>query len=451
MKKLFKSTKIFFKNLWKVIDNKVIIPTTKLILKTNDKFDGSGKGFEKWLSNTNVLLFISLFIAAFLFIMVDQKVLQFAESSAKVLKGQAVTAKYNEESYVVEGIPETVDITLIGSSANLYFATQSPIGEILVDLSNYGPGTHKVDITYNQAMSSISYSINPSTITVNIYQKVSKTKTLSVDILNKESLDEKLIIEKVSFESDQVVIKGAEKDIAKVAAVKALVDVKNIVSQTVGTTVIKDVPLKAYDEKGYIVDVEVVPENMDVTLEIASPSKTVPIKINPIGNVSFGLAIASLTASENNVTIYGQQTVLDTINYVTVDVDVSELKSNKTFKLALPNIVGIKSMNIKNLSVTVTVDKASEKELTNVGIEYRNLKAGLSVQASSGADATVSVSVLGVESVLSGITNENITAYLDLNGLAVGTHEVEVKVESNDNRITSTPKLAKAKIVIKAK
>ena len=37
------------------------------------------------------------------------------ENSAEILKSLPVTTEYNEASYVVEGLPETVDVTLIGS------------------------------------------------------------------------------------------------------------------------------------------------------------------------------------------------------------------------------------------------------------------------------------------------------------------------------------------------
>ena len=39
----------------------------------------------------------------------------FAETVHEVLSGQAVTAVYNSEAYVIEGLPETVDIVLIGN------------------------------------------------------------------------------------------------------------------------------------------------------------------------------------------------------------------------------------------------------------------------------------------------------------------------------------------------
>jgi len=446
-----KKIKAFFKSLWKVIDNKIIVPLTKLILSINARFDNSNNHFEKWLSNTNVLLFVSLFIAATIFIGVDQKTLQYSESSAEVLKDQKVTVKYNDEAYVVEGVPDKVDITLIGSSADLYFAKQSQVGSIVVDLSNLGVGTHKVDITYSQAMPSITYSINPSSITVNIYEKISVTKTLSVDLLNEDKLDSKLVIDSYGVDSDQVVVKGAQKDIDKVAIIKALVDVDKIVNPTVGKQTVKDVPLKAYDVDGNVVDVEIVPEKVDVNLTISSPSKEVSIKANPTGSVSFGLGISSIVLSENKVTLYGKQSVLDGINNVSLDIDVSDLKENKTFKLALPSIVGVKSMSVKNINVTVSVDKSSEKELTGVALEYRNLGSGLSVQAASGTDTTTTVTLTGVESVINSITNDNVTAYLDLNGLTAGTHEVEVKVEGSDNRVAYASKVTKVTVNIKNK
>lgn len=448
---MIKKLKVFFKNILKIIDKRIILPLTKLIVSFNSNFENSGNHFEKWLSNTNVLLFITLFLSLLLFIGIDQKAIQFSSNSAEVLKDQKVIVKYNDEAYTVEGVPSTVDVTLIGNSADLYFAKQSKVGNIVVDLSNLGVGTHKVNIIYSQAMPSITYSINPGTITVNIYEKISVTKTLSVDLLNKEKLDSKLNIDKVSVASDQVVIKGSIKDTTKVAIIKALVDVDKIVNPGIGKQTVKDVPLKAYDVHGNMIDVEIVPMKVDVDLDISSPSKEVFIKANPIGKVSFGQAIESIDLSYKKVTLYGNNEALANINSVNLDVDVNELKDNKTFKLSLPNIVGVRSMSVKNINVTVNLGKSSERELEQVAIEYRNLKNGLTVQAATGADTNTKVSLIGVESVIKNIDNEDVTAYLDLNGLGVGTHEVNVQVEGKDNRVVYTSKVTKVTIVIKNK
>src|SRR5574344_1107182 len=179
MKKAVTKIRIFFTNLIKLIDRKIVIPVTKLIIKITSKFDKSSKFFEALLSKSSILLFISLFMALTLFIIIDQKKLVFTESSAEVLKSQPVNVIYNEEAYVVEGLPETVDVTLIGSKTDLYIAKQSPASDITIDLTGLKPGTHKVNIKYNQALSSINSSINPSVATVIIYKKVSEAKTLT--------------------------------------------------------------------------------------------------------------------------------------------------------------------------------------------------------------------------------------------------------------------------------
>ena len=45
--KILKAIRIFFRNLFKIIDKKIIVPITKLILKITSSFDTSGKKIEK--------------------------------------------------------------------------------------------------------------------------------------------------------------------------------------------------------------------------------------------------------------------------------------------------------------------------------------------------------------------------------------------------------------------
>ena len=89
-----------------------------------------------------------------------------------------INVKYNEEQYVIEGLPEKVDVTLIGSKADLYIAKQSVNSGVMIDLTGLTPGTHKVNIAYEQGLSGIEYSVNPSIATVIIYKKVSDTRDI---------------------------------------------------------------------------------------------------------------------------------------------------------------------------------------------------------------------------------------------------------------------------------
>lgn len=448
MKKTTNKIGIFFRKIGKFIDKRIILPFTKIITFITKKFNRSGKTFEQWLSKTNTLLFISLVFAVAIFIIVDQKILFYSESSAEILKSQTVTAIYNEENYVVEGLPETVDITLIGSKADLYIAKQSTSHEVVVDLTGLKPGQHKVNIKYNQANTDIDYKVNPSVATVMIYQKMSKAKTLTVDLLNQDSLDSKLSISNVDIDKDSVVVKGAEYQLAKVATVKALVDVNNLSSQDVGTIVMKDVPLKAYDESGNVVDVEIVPSTIDAKVTITSPSKEVPIKVIPTGEVAFGKAINSIESSETKVTVYGNSDVLDSLNYIPVEIDVNGLKENGEYKVQLENPVGVKSMSISNVVITVTLDDVSDKDINDVSIEYRNLGSEYTVQGLSASDVMVTVNIKGVSSVINGIGSNDIVAYLDLSGYTEGEYDVDVQVEGNDVKVQYQSKTKKVRIRI---
>ena len=162
----------FFRLLFNAFDRYVIMPITRFVFKISQLFGKPNKYFETWLSKSTTLLFISLFFAIVIFIVVDRKIITFSSQSAEVLKEQNINVKYNEEQYVVEGLPEKVDVTLIGSKADLYIAKQSSNNAVTVDLTGLTPGTHKVNIEYEQGLSGIEYSVNPSIATVIIYKKV---------------------------------------------------------------------------------------------------------------------------------------------------------------------------------------------------------------------------------------------------------------------------------------
>ena len=199
MKNLAKIIKNIISFFSRIIDKLIVMPISKLILLINKKFEKPGKRFENWLSRTNTLLFISLILAILIFIVIDQRILTYSESSAEVLTIDQVKVEYDEDNYVVVGVRVCVDITLIGNKADLYIAKQSPTNEVVIDLWGLKPGTHKVDIKYDQLSGNIRYSVNPSVATVVIYEKVSSTKTLSVDLLNQDSLDARYIIDEVYF------------------------------------------------------------------------------------------------------------------------------------------------------------------------------------------------------------------------------------------------------------
>lgn len=443
--------KRFFRGIVKFFDKRLITPITKLFVWFTEKSKELGKLFERMVAKKSSLIVLSLLLAIGIFYYIDTKSTIISETSAEVLYNQKVNAIYNEEAYVIEGLPETVDITMIGRKSDLYLAKQLPVDNVDIDLKDLKPGTHEVSLKYKGAINSVSYKIDPSVATVIIYSKMSEVRTLTADIVNQDKLNSKLSISKVELDTAEVIIKGAQYQLDKVATVKALVDISKIDNPSVGETTLSDVQLVAYDMKGLIIDVEIVPKTVTATVTIASPSKVVPIRIVPEGSVAFGKAISKITSSVESVTIYGDEEVLSNIKNIEVPVNVDGLSGTKKYTATIKKPSGIREISETTTSVSVSVETETTKEIENIQLVYENLSDNYSINAASGADASVNVVVKGVESVLEGIDADDVKVYVDLKGYGPGTHDVDVKVEGTDVRATYEPKVSKVTLIISKK
>lgn len=442
----------FFKLVFNSFDRYIIMPITRFIFNVTKIFNKPNKKIETWLSKSTTLLFLSLFLSITIFIVVDKKIISFSRHSAEVLKEQIINVKYNEEQYVVEGLPETVDVTLIGSKADLYIAKQSTNNSVTVDLTGLTPGTHKVDIEYEQGLSGIEYSVNPSIATVIIYKKVSDTRELSYDLVNTEKLDNTLIVNNVKLNVDEVTIRGAEYKIGQVTTVKALIDLEQLSKKEAGTQTINDIDLKAYDVKGNIVDVEFVPSKVNAEIELTSPSKIVPLNFVSKGSLATGKAIGKYSFSQNEVTIYGDSETLETIKGIDVEVDVSDIKEDITFKVEIKKPNGVKSISTNYVTVDLDItDSSSEPVKFEIALTGMNVAEGLIAQPLDNDNGFITVEVQGADSVLSSIDKSDIMVYVDLEGLTEGTYTKEIIVKGSNPLAIYKVKRTEATVVISKK
>ena len=439
------------KRFFRFIDKKIIIPITKFFVSIGEKLKVTDKPLEKALSKKSSIIILSLVLAIIVFFIIDRENTTLLETNAEVLYDIPLSATYNDEEYVVEGLPDTVDITLIGTKANLYLAKQLPTQDVTVDLSDLKPGVHKVNLKYKQSITSVEYKLDPSEVTVVVSSKKSETRSVESDIVNLNKLDSKLAINNTKLDTDDVIIKGTEESLAKVSTIKALINVSNMVDPKAGTNTLKDIPLIAYDEKGAKVDVEMVPSKVTATIEIESPSKTVPLEIEPTGNVIFGKAIKNITSSVQKVTIYGSSKVLDNTNSIKVKIDVNNLKSNKDYTVTIKKPAGIREISEKVVTAKVELDDEVTTELSGVKLGVVNLGSNYTAQATSENATEVTVILKGVESIIKNITPSDVEAYVDLEGLGAGDHEVEIKVKGTDPKVKYSSKVTKTIIKIAEK
>ena len=450
LKDILKPIKTFFKFIYKILDKILITPISKFVYYITDKLGNNSGAFERFLNKPGTLIYISLICAVVCFLVIDNKAVNLVSKESVVLTNQTVTANYNEEAYVVEGIPDSAEIILMGRKSDLYLAEQLADHKLTLDLSDLSEGTHKVKLKYNNPINSLEYKLDPSSVTVIIYPKKSEYRTLTKDIINTDKLKDVLVVSSVILDKDEVIIKSYEEKLDKVASVKAIIDAMATNATVAGTYTLENVKLVAYDENGTeIPDIEIVPGQVTATITITSPSKEVPIKIIPTGEVKSGSAINTITSDVNKVILYGDEEALKSIEELEVNIDVSDLSEDKSYQIDIPKPSNVRAMSETKMNVKVTMEKETSKEFEDIQIEMVNLKSGFKALGASEDDVKINVVVKGVSSLLEKLDKNSIKAYVDLSNVsAPGTLNVAVSVTGDDLRLQYTSKVKTVSIII---
>ena len=380
-----------------------------------------------------------------MFFLIDREVINLVQNEAEVIANQPVKVLYNEEAYVVEGLVDSVDVILTGNKSAIYLAKQLGNHEVVLDLTDYKPSntSYRVKLTYNQTVESIKYKIDPTYLTVTIKNKVSKLFSISSELLNESKLNEKLSVESVELSKSEVVVKGSEDALNKIATVKALVDLSNPDYSNAGTYETDNIPIVAYDEKGnMLTNVEIVPSTISATVTLDTYKATVPIKVLTTGTLVTGKAISTVNINGNatyTVDIYGEKSVIDNITSVPVTIDIDALgnSGSKTYNVTLTKPNGVRYISESSAKINISFDDEKQKTIDIPAslVTAKNLDNNLSPNFPADF-SIISIQVKGVESVINTITEENISAYVDLSGYTTGDYEVDLKIESDDPRVT---------------
>lgn len=437
LKKIGRIIFTILESLFKVIDKIIIMPISRLVYNISKSLNNNNINFNKLLNRPHFLIVISLIFAIICFWLIEYKVISLVENEAEIIKNVPVKLVYNEEAFVVENVPETINITIAGRKSDIYLAKQLGEFEAELDLSEFTEaGTYKVNFSCPEAIDSVKYILDPSYLTVTIKDKVSEVYSVEYDLVSTDDLDEKLSVGSVTLDSSEVIVKGSQEALDEISSIKALVSVSSDDYKEKGTYELTNIPLVAYDKKGAILEnVEIVPQTLTGTLVLKSYHIAVPLSVSTTGTLVNGKAIASISINNNSsysLDIYGEETDIKEITSVPVTINVDGLGAEtvKNYKVTISKPHGVRYMSAKNVTITATFGDEKQKtiEITDIGNKY--LAEGYSANIVS--NGTTKVLVKGVQSNIDKIEANNIKAYVDLSGLGEGTHEVAVKVDNNN-------------------
>ena len=166
------------RTILQLVDGLIVVPISTVVFKVQKKLGGDNR-LEKLLSRPYALLVISGIIAATFALLVNLKATSFVSNDAEFLTNIPVRVIYNSSAYVIEGIPETVDMTLIGKKYELYLARQLGENEVVVDLTDYQASEKavRVRLTYSKPIDNLSYQ----TLSACLYKNKNKISRFIYD------------------------------------------------------------------------------------------------------------------------------------------------------------------------------------------------------------------------------------------------------------------------------
>jgi len=403
---------------------------------------------DKLMDNRWFIKILALLLAVLLYSSVPHTGKKFSdvnvpgEQTTETIKDMPVKVYYDTANLVVSGIPNTVDITVKGPMTHVQSAKALRNFEVFVDLTNAKIGKQKVNLKVKDLSDKLKVTLKPASVNVTIQEKITKEFKVDAEI-NRSQIEEGYSAGQPVVEPNKVKITGAKDVIDRISYVKATLEEKGKLKDTIT----KEARIQVLDKELNKLDVVVDPGTVKVTIPIKSITKTVPINVVKKGTAPSGVTIESIELDENEATITGNEDVLKNTENVRVEVDISKISENTT--LTLPVIIsnGITKVNPQTVKATVVVKKSEEKTLSGVPLKIRGLADTYKAEINDPTSHTINLIVNGPGGSVAGLRPEDFTVFIDLSGLKEGSHDVKIQVEGPTD-INWKPDKSSAKITI---
>ena len=382
------------------------------------------------IKNRGPRLILSGILSIVLFVFISGGQIFSTTSSGTTLKDVPVLIEGLDDQYEISGVPDTIDIGVIGPSIDINSLTFTGNYEAYIDVSGYKEGTYTLDIQTRNFADSLDVMVVPQSVTVTLSPKVSQKFSLGYKFVNEDDMNSNYSAYIKEKAVKSVTVRASESTLQKISKVVACVDVSGVTSDFE-----QDAEIKAYNSKGKELDVEIAPSTVHVECGISTYMKSVPIHANFIGLLPDGYAISTYKLSTNTVKVYGEEENLNNLEYVEVDVDLSNVTENTTIKkLKVRCDQPYNKLSVNTVDIDVELDSISTVSFDNLTIQVENLTDGYSSKITD----TASVTVTGSTSAIASTSSSDIEVYVDAKDLKKGTHSVEVQVKGTNDTLTYT-------------
>lgn len=337
---------------------------------------------------------------------------------------------YDKDKFILTGNPEVVKVTFEGSKNAISRFRLQRAPDIVVDLSEYDAGDYNLRLELSDIPEDITAQIPDRDVKVTLHKKVTKTFAVQIELLNTNKLPDGYIAEDPEFEVKEATITGAKEIVDTIAYVKGFVDIGGAKGD-----LIRDVELKAYNDDMGEVQIAVNPDTISVKIPISNPKRDVPITIKQEGSLPENLVLTSIKADIETATVYGPQEVLDTINEISIPVDLSAITEDKTITVKLEKPADTFNMEPKEVIIKIDVEEKEDIEtitLKDVPITINGLAESRHATFITPQNGLFDLIVKGSKEDIQTLNKSDIMALVNIEDLNEGKHTVKIEVKGPD-------------------
>ncbi|WP_085645463.1 YbbR-like domain-containing protein [Listeria monocytogenes] len=439
---------------------------------------------DRILNNKWSIRIIALLLAAILFTSVNANnnnstsFTTTTSSDSEVIENVPVKVYYDKTNLYISGIPETVTVTLSGPRSIVQSAKAQQDFTVYADLRNASIGTQEVKLQVKDVSDRLKVKINPASVNVNVQEKV--TKKFSVDVeLSKSVIADGYQAGTPIIDPKKVSITGAKDTIEQIAYVKATLEDngKHKSEFTDKATV------SVFDSNLNKLDVEVSPQEVEVTVPVEKVGKSVPVKLKQEGTPESDIDISSMTPDKSEVVVVGDDAVLDKIKEIEIPIDVTKIKADTVKEVTVPVPNGAKSVQPATIEVKIKTVKKSEsnnestssgdsngsksdegttdnsnendskisKSFSNMQVYMSGLKNTFEAQMITPANGKVSVTITGEKNLVNGIAAKDLSVIANLSKSKAGDYSIPLELNGLPDNVAYVINPANADFIITEK
>lgn len=336
--------------------------------------------------------------------------------SFSVTAPRSILDKLDESDFVAEANLQKIQIDDEGNTATV------PI---------------EIICTENQNGNSVKISSTSKTLVVSLEDLMIKQFVVQASAVGEVA--EGYALGKVEVTAPNVLqVSGPKSIVSQISTVIAMVDVNGMSDSS---TTYRTVPI-FIDEDGNEMDttrLTLSDNTVNVEAEILNMMKAL-ITAETSGQVAEGYAVTGVSANPESVFLKGNKAVLNSVSEIRIPSDVISVEgADKDVTVVvdvseyLPEGVELAVSEQANIEITVSIDKVKTKSYS---INTENVVViGLPTHATiEYALSSLAVNVTGLETDINVLTSQMLMASIDVTDLGVGTHEVELVLDLDENK-----------------